>query len=114
VSPTEASSSAWTDTRNPALSDTNPATDEQFDDRAEEKEKEKDGDDDDNGENSGSSVYRNMAMRGFEKWTDYSFFKPLRVIYQLTSYPSLTTMYTMLASLPSQAVLQNGASVECA
>jgi len=87
-------SSAWTDSRNPALYDTNPATGEQFDDRAEEE-------DDDDGENTdkGSPVYRNIAMHDFEKWTDYSFVKSLRVIYQLTSNPSLTTMYTMLASL---------------
>jgi len=32
-------------------------------------------------------------------WTDYSFVKPLRVIYQLTSYPSMTTMYTIFDSL---------------
>jgi len=69
-------SSVWTDTRNPTLSDMNPATDEKFDDRAEEEED--DDDDDDDGENSDKSspVYRNMAMRDFEKWTDYSFVKP--------------------------------------
>jgi len=38
-------SSSWTDTRNHALSDTNPVTDQQFDDRAEQE-------DDDDGENS--------------------------------------------------------------
>jgi len=60
-------SSAWTDTRNLSLSDTNPAIGEQIDDRAEEEE---DDDDDDDGENSGSPVYRNFATRNFEKWTD--------------------------------------------
>jgi hypothetical protein len=32
-------------------------------------------------------------------WTDYSYVKPLRVIYQLSAYPTLTTLYKILSSI---------------
>lgn len=69
-----------------------------------------DNEDDDNsdvdstGGDGGVSVSRtnsndNTSTSDFEHWTDYSYVKPLRVIYQLSAYPTLTSMYKILASL---------------
>lgn len=51
----------------------------------------KDDDDDDDEEN--------VSVSDFMHWTDYSYVKPLRVIYQLSAYPTLTTMYKILSSV---------------
>jgi hypothetical protein len=40
-----------------------------------------------------------MSAADFQRWTDYSFVEPLRVIYQLTGYPTLTEMYKILSSI---------------
>ena len=41
-----------------------------------------------------------MSAADFQRWTDYSFVKPLRdVIYQLTGYPTLTEIYKILSSI---------------
>ena len=40
-----------------------------------------------------------MSASDFQRWTDYSFVKHLRVIYQLTGYPTLTEMYKILSSI---------------
>lgn len=47
----------------------------------------------------GVDVDDNASMSDFEHWTDYSYVKPLRVIYQLSAYPTLTSMYKILSSL---------------
>ena len=41
----------------------------------------------------------NVSVSDFMHWTDYSYIKPLRVIYQLSAYPTLTTLYKILSSL---------------
>jgi hypothetical protein len=41
----------------------------------------------------------NISMSDFQHWTDYSFLKPLRVIYQLSAYPTLTALYKILSSV---------------
>lgn len=41
----------------------------------------------------------NVSVSDFVHWTDYSFVKPLRVIYQLSAYPMLTTLYKILSSI---------------
>ena len=53
----------------------------------------KDDDDDDEEEEE------NVSVSDFMHWTDYSYVKPLRVIYQLSAYPTLTTMYKILSSV---------------
>jgi hypothetical protein len=40
-----------------------------------------------------------VSVSDFVHWTDYSYVKPLRVIYQLSAYPMLTTMYKILSSI---------------
>ena len=40
-----------------------------------------------------------FSVSGFMHWTDYSYVKPLRVIYQLSAYPTMTTMYKILSSV---------------
>jgi len=89
--------SALIDSINPALSHLDPgepATDEQLCDHDDDND-----DDDEEKEGENGDSYAMMSMSDFDKWTDYSFVKPLRVIYQLTGYPSLTTLYKILASL---------------
>jgi len=39
------------------------------------------------------------AVTDFVRWTDYRYVKPLRVIYQLSAYPALTTLYKTLSSI---------------
>lgn len=51
-------------------------------------------DDDDDSEDEG-----NVSVSDFVHWTDYSYVKPLRVIYQLSAYPMLTTLYKILSSI---------------
>ena len=41
----------------------------------------------------------NVSVSDFMHWTDYSYVKPLRVIYQLSAYPTLTTMHKILSSV---------------
>ena len=41
----------------------------------------------------------NVSVSDFMRWTDYSYVKPLQVIYQLGAYPTLTTVYKILSSV---------------
>ena len=40
-----------------------------------------------------------LSMANFIKWTDYSFVELLRVVCQITGYPSLRAMYKILSSI---------------
>jgi hypothetical protein len=40
-----------------------------------------------------------VSVNDFVYWTDYIYVKPLRVIYLLSAYPVLTTMYKILSSI---------------
>jgi len=40
-----------------------------------------------------------LSVTDFMRWTDYSHVKPLHVIYQLSTYPALTTLYKILSSI---------------
>ncbi len=42
---------------------------------------------------------KNVSTSDFDHWVDYSYVKPLRVIYQFSAYPMLTTMYKILSSI---------------
>ena len=55
--------------------------------------------DDNDAANDEENVDEKVSASEFEHWTDYSYVKPLRVIYQLSAYPMLTTMYTILTSI---------------
>ena len=55
--------------------------------------------DDNDAADDEENVDEKVSASEFEHWTDYSYVKPLRVIYQLSAYPMLTTMYTILTSI---------------
>lgn len=56
-------------------------------------------DDDDDAAADDNEDEGNVSVSDFVHWTDYSYVKPLRVIYQLSAYPMLTTLYKILSSI---------------
>ena len=50
----------------------------------------------DGGVGEASNRNDNASMSDFEHWTDYSYVKPLRVIYHLSAYPTLTSICKIL------------------
>jgi hypothetical protein len=58
-----------------------------------------DDDDDAAADDTDSEDEGNVSVSDFVHWTDYSYVKPLRVIYQLSAYPMLTTLYKILSSI---------------
>jgi hypothetical protein len=62
-------------------------------------------DDDDENDDDADAVdddnddEENVYLSDFGLLTDYCYVKPLRVIYQLSAYPTLTTMYKILSAV---------------